>query len=76
MQLLYRHTFKPLSSSLAFEQLLLAVVWDVSGEVGDLTNGMKLELLVMCLQKLVLILIWRIATFSTNGTASEDSLIL
>lgn len=72
----YLHTFKPLSASLALEQFLLAVVWNMSSEVGNLTNRVKLELLVVCFEKLILILVWRVATFSTNGTTSKDSLIL
>ena len=69
-------TFKPLSSSLALEQLLLTIVRDVSGEVGNLTHRMKLELLMLCLKQLVLKFERRITTFSTNSTTGEDSLIL
>lgn len=70
------HTFEPWSSSLAFEQFFLAVVWNVSGEVGDLTDWMKLELLMMRFEKLILVFVGRIPTFSANGTTCEDSLVL
>lgn len=73
---LYIRTFKPLPPSLALEQLLLTIVWDMTSEVGDLTDRVKLELLVVCFEKLILILVRRVATFPTNGTASEYGLIL
>ena len=69
-------TFKPLSSSLALEQLLFTIVRDVPGKIGDLTHRMKLELLMLCFEQLILKFERRVTTFSTNSTTSEDGLIL
>ena len=69
-------TFKPLPPGFALEQFLLTIVGDVTSEVGNLTNRVQFELLMLCFEKLILILVRRVAALPTNGTASEDGLIL